>query len=177
MLTFKFSKQFLALVALSGALVTGLPAISWAGGNSGLTIFSGVERKDILDYYLQFGGRPEQWDRYKLYISAKKMTQSAKVFYISYPENFDGQFDIKKVRVESQKQGKLEVEDVVWDQESRFLQIVLAEPAVANSKVTITLSNVKNPTLGTYYLVGDVLAAGDIPVRLYVGTWIVDIQR
>ena len=174
---FKFSKHLFALLALSGALVTGLPAISWAGGNSGLTIFSGVERKDILDYYLQFGGRPDQWDRYKLYISAKQMTQSAKVFYISYPETFDGTFDIEKVRVESKKQGKLDIEDVVWDEESRFLQIVLAEPAVANSKVTITLSNVKNPTMGTYYMVADALAGGDIPVRVYLGTWIVDIQR
>ena len=177
MLNFKFSKHLFALLALSGALVTGLPAISWAGGNSGLTIFSGVDRKDILDYYLQFGGRPGEWDRYKLYIPAKKMTQGAKVFYVSYPENFDGKFDLNKVRVETQKQGKLEIEDVVWDQESRFLQIVVAEPAVANSKVTITLSNVKNPTFGTYYLVSDVMASGDIPVRLYVGTWIVDIQR
>ncbi len=177
MLNFKFSKHLFALLALSGALVTGLPAISWAGGNSGLTIFSGVDRKDILDYYLQFGGRPGECDRYKLYIPAKKMTQGAKVFYVSYPENFDGKFDLNKVRVETQKQGKLEIEDVVWYQESRFLQIVVAEPAVANSKVTITLSNVKNPTFGTYYLVSDVMASGDIPVRLYVGTWIVDIQR
>ncbi|MFM1843163.1 MAG: hypothetical protein RLZZ490_1905 [Cyanobacteriota bacterium] len=177
MLNFKFSKHLFTLFALSGALVTGLPAISWAGGNSGLTIFSGVERKDILDYYLQFGGRPEQWDRYKLYISPKKMTQGAKVFYISYPETFDGKFDIEKIRVETKKQGELAIEDVVWDEESRFLQIVLAEPAEANSKVTITLSNVKNPTMGTYYLVADALAAGDIPVRIYLGTWIVDIQR
>ncbi|MGA1622439.1 MAG: DUF2808 domain-containing protein [Synechocystis sp.] len=177
MFNVKFSQRLLALFALGGALVVGLPTLSWAGGNSGLTIFSGVERQDILDYYLQFGGRPEQWDRYKLYISAKKMTQGAKVFYVSYPENFDGEFDIEKVRVETKKQGKLDIEDVVWDKESRFLQIVLAEPAQANSKVTITLSNVKNPTMGTYYLVGDVLASGDIPVRLYVGTWIVDIQH
>ncbi|MFN9174480.1 MAG: DUF2808 domain-containing protein [Synechocystis sp.] len=185
MLNFKFSKHLFALLALSGALVTGLPAISWAGGNAGLTIFSGVERSDILDYYLQFGGRPGERDRYKLYIPAKKMTQGAKVFYISYPENFDGKFSVNpdgtinknKIRVETQKQGTLEIEDVVWDKESRFLQIVVAEPAVVNSKVTITLSNVTNPTFGTYYLVSDVMASGDIPVRLYVGTWIVDIQR
>ena len=181
----KFSKHLLALLALSGALVTGLPAISWAGGNAGLTIFSGVERRDILDYYLQFGGRPGERERYKLYIPAKKMTQGAKVIYISYPENFDAKFPVNsnskikkdKLRVETQKQGKLDIEDVVWDQKSRFLQIVLAEPAVANSKVTVTLSNVTNPTFGTYYLVADVMASGDIPVRLYVGTWIVDIQR
>lgn len=177
MVNVKFSKHLFALLALSGALVTGLPAISWAGGNSGLTIFSGVERKDVLDYYLQFGGRPGEWERYKLYVPAKKMAQGVKVFYVSYPENFDGQFDVGKVRVETKKQGELKIEDVVWDKESRFLQIVLAEPAEANTKVTITLSNVKNPTMGTYYLVADALAAGDIPVRVYLGTWIVDIQR
>ena len=178
MIAAKLTKRFLALLVLSGALVTSYPLISWAGGNSGFTIFSGVERSDILDYFLQFGGVPRfVGERYKLYVPAKKMTQGVKVFYISYPENFDGKFDIDKIRVETKKQGVIPVEDIVWDKESRFLQIVLTEPAIANSKATITLSNVRNPDVGTFYLVCDVMAAGDIPVRLYVGTWIVSIDR
>ncbi|WP_228015113.1 DUF2808 domain-containing protein [Synechocystis salina] len=105
------------------------------------------------------------------------MTQGAKVLYVSYPENFDGTFDVDKVRVENKRQGNIEIEDVVWDKESRFLQIVLAEPAEPNSQVTITLSNVTNPSLGTYYMVADAMVSGDIPVRVYLGTWIVSINR
>lgn len=173
----KLSKKLLAL-SPSGVLVMGLPAIGFAQGNSGFTIFSGVDnRSDILDYYLQFNGRSGQRDRYKLYIPAKKMTQGAKVLYVSYPENFDGTFDVDKVRVETKRQGNIEIEDVVWDKESRFLQIVLAEPAEPNSQVTITLSNVTNPSLGTYYMVADAMVSGDIPVRVYLGTWIVSINR
>ncbi|MFM6439270.1 MAG: DUF2808 domain-containing protein, partial [Microcystis panniformis] len=40
----------------------------------------------------------------------------------------------------------------------------------------IVMSNVRNPELGTYYFTCDVTASGNIPVRLYVGTWIVSIE-
>lgn len=173
----QLTKRFVVLASLGGALVMALPMLSFAQANSGLTIFSGVDnRKDILDYYLQFNGVSGQRDRYKLYIPAKKMSQGAKVLYVSYPEHFDGSFDVDKVRVETKSQGRLEIEDVLWDQESRFLQIVLDEPVEPNQRVTITLSNVTNPSLGTYYMVADAMVAGDIPVRVYLGTWIVSIN-
>ncbi|NEP28282.1 DUF2808 domain-containing protein, partial [Moorena sp. SIO3I6] len=41
----------------------------------------------------------------------------------------------------------------------------------------LVFSNVKNPDGGTYYFVCYVLAAGDIPLPTYVGTWIVSIGR
>ncbi len=176
MLVKQFIQKNLALLALSGAVLLALPAITIAQGNSGLTIFSGVDRKDILDYYLQFGGRPNEWDRYKLYIPAKKLSQGARRFYISYPENFDGIFDTKSIDIRT-KAGSIPIEDVVWDKESRFLEISLAEPINPNTKVEIVLSNVKNPDYGTFYLVADVMASGDIPVRLYIGTWILSINR
>ncbi|BFM40145.1 DUF2808 domain-containing protein [Synechocystis sp. LKSZ1] len=176
MLAHALTKKTLALLALSGTLLFGLPVFVLAQGNSGFTIFSGVDRKDILDYYLQFGGFPNEWDRYKLYIPAKKLTQGASRFYISYPANFDGKFDTQSIDVRT-KSGSVPLESVVWDKESRFLEISLAQPIDPNTKVDIVLSNVKNPTWGTYYFVCDVTASGDIPLRLYVGTWIVSIQR
>jgi hypothetical protein len=169
------SKGFISTLLVAGCLVTGFQAMTWANGNSGLTIFSGVDRKDILDYYLQFGGRPNQWDRYKLYIPAKKMTQGASTFFISYPDYFNGRFDTDKVEVRVGRES-LPLKEVVWDQESRILEISLVTPIDASTKVELVLSNVKNPDFGTYYLVGDVLASGDIPVRLYLGTWIVSIN-
>jgi hypothetical protein len=166
-----------SLVALSLALgsVTLLPALTLANGNPGLTIFSGVDRKDILDYFLQFGGRPNQIDRYKLYIPAKKLSQGASAFFISYPDYFNGQFDTN--RIEVRVGGKsLPLKEVVWDKDSRIIQITLETAIDPTTKVELVFSNVKNPDLGTYYFTGDVIAAGNVPVRLYVGTWILSID-
>lgn len=174
---FNLSPQWLlSLLALSGCLVVAAPTLTLAGGNSGLTIFSGVDRKDILDYFLQYNGLPNQQDRYKLYIPSKKLTQGASKFYISYPANFDGQFRTDKIEVRV-KDKSVPLKNVVWDKESRFLEITPEEAIPPNTKVEIVLSNVTNPDMGTYYFVADALASGDIPVRLYIGTWIISISR
>ncbi len=65
---------------------------------------------------------------------------------------------------------------MVWDKDSRIIQIVPQQPIDPTSKVEIVMSNVRNPELGTYYFTCDVIASGNIPVRLYVGTWIVSIE-
>ncbi|WP_013324578.1 DUF2808 domain-containing protein [Gloeothece verrucosa] len=177
MLVLKASvKRLLPVLVLSGGLIASLPLFTWAGGNPGLTVFSGVDRKDILDYFLQFGGNPEEMDRYKLYIPAKRLPQGASAIFISYPDYFDGNFDTKKVEI--RVKGKpLPLKEVYWDKESRFLEITLDQPLAPNTKAEVVLSNVTNPRTGTYYLICDVMASGDIPVRLYVGTWIVSIER
>ena len=167
----------LSLLAISGCVITALPTLTLAGGNSGLTIFSGVERKDILDYYLQYNGIPNQMDRYKLYIPSKKLAQGASKFYISYPANFDGKFRTDSIEVRVKDQAVPLKGEPIWDKESRFIEINLQEPINPNTKVEIVLSNVTNPDFGTYYFVADAMASGDIPVRLYLGTWIISINR
>lgn len=169
------AKRLISASIASVCLLAGVQAVSFAGGNPGLTIFSGVDREDILNYYLDFGGLPRQWDRYKLYVPAKKLTQGASKFYISYPENFDGKFDTDKIEVRVDDES-LPLKEIYWDKESRVLEIELEKPVEAGTKTTIVLSNVKNPNFGTYYLVCDAQAAGDVPVRLYLGTWIVSIE-
>lgn len=169
-------KSVLAILALAGGVVTGLPVLTWASGNPGLTIFSGVDRADILDYNLQFGGRPRQWDRYKLYIAPKKLPQGAATFLITYPDYFDAQINPQRVEIRT-RDGSLPLKDVVVDEESRRIEIVLEEPIPPNTRTEIVMSNVRNPNMGTYYLRGDVIIPGDIPVPLYVGTWIISIQR
>jgi hypothetical protein len=168
-------KGLISALVVSGCLIAGVQAVSWADGNPGLTIFSGVERENILDYYLDFGGLPRQWDRYKLYVPAKKLTQGASKFYISYPENYDGKFDTDKIEIRT-KEDEIPVREVIWDKESRVVEIDLERPVEAGTKVTIVMSNVKNPNFGTYYFVCDAQASGDVPVRLYLGTWIVSIE-
>ncbi|HAC62709.1 MAG TPA: hypothetical protein DCF68_04025 [Cyanothece sp. UBA12306] len=173
-------KRLLSALALSGCLFTGVQALTWAGSNPGLTIFSGVDnRKDILNYHLDFGGRPRQFgERYRLYVPGKKLTQGVSKFFISYLERpeFDGKFNLDKaeVRVEGES---IPIKDIYWDKESRVIEIELAQPLEASKKAEIVFSGVKNPSNGTYYLICDVLSAGDIPIRLYVGTWIVSIER
>jgi hypothetical protein len=172
----KYAKKS-SLIGLSVAIgaVALLPALTLANGNPGLTIFSGVDRKDILDYFLQFGGRPNQVDRYKLYIPPKKLSQGASSFFVSYPDYFNGRFDTKKIEV--RVGGKsLPLKEVIWDKDSRIIQITPETPVVPSSRVELVMSNVRNPDLGTYYFTGDVIASGNIPVRLYVGTWIVSID-
>lgn len=90
------------------------------------------------------------------------MIQGVKVLYVFYFENFDGIFDVDKVWVEIKCQGNIEIEDVVWDKESCFLQIVLVELVEFNSQVIIIFFNVINFSFGIYYMVVDVMVFGDI---------------
>jgi hypothetical protein len=173
----KSSQRFFAIFALAASLTVGLPTLTLADGNAGLTLFSGVDRKDVLDYYLDFGGRPNQpGERYKLYIPAKKLTQGASKFFITYPDNFDGKFDTNKVEIRV-KNESIPIKEAIWDKESRLLEITPVNPIESATKVEIVLSGVKNPNFGTYYLRGDVQASGQVPLRLYLGTWIVTINN
>jgi Protein of unknown function (DUF2808) len=70
----------------------------WAVANGpGLTIFSGVAGDKQLNYRMDFGGNPNAWDRYRLYIPKKKMKLAVAQFVIDYPNYFDGKFDPKSI--------------------------------------------------------------------------------
>jgi len=172
------SQKLLLGTTLSILSLCSLTLGATAGSNPGLTIFSGVDHKDILNYYLDFGGNPGQTDRYKLYIPAKKLSQGASRFFISYPDYFNGVFDTSPGSIEVRVAGQsLPLKNVYWDKESRYLEINLAKPIEGSTEVTIVLSNVQNPNLGTYYFVGDAQISGQIPLRVYIGTWIISIDR
>ena len=180
MLKNKFNFQrLLSSIAISGCLLGGIATISLAQGNSGLTIFSGVNRENILDYYLDFGGRANARDRYRLRVPGKKLIGGAAKFFIAYPDYFDGKFDVDKIEVRvknGKKQESLPLRDVIWDKESYILEIDLEEPIRESRKVEIVFSNVKNPDIGTYYFHCQVLPADDLPIRQHLGTWIVSID-
>jgi Protein of unknown function (DUF2808) len=164
------------LLGASLSLLSLCSSALMAKADGGLTIFSGVDRKDNLSYHLDFGGNPHQTDRYKLYIPAKKLSQGASRFFVSYPDYFDGIFDTKSVEVRVGDQS-LPLKDVVLDKESHYLEIDLKDPIKSATEATIVLSNVENPHTGTYYFVGDAQISGEIPVRVYLGTWIISIDR
>ena len=171
------TKRLLLTLAASGCLLGGISTVALAQRNPGLTIFSGVERENLLNYRLDFGGRAGGWDRYRLRIPAKKMTQGASKFIVSYPDYYEGKFDEDAIEVRIDGES-LPLREVIWDKESQLIEIDLEQPITESRKVEIVLSNVKNPRFGgTYYFNAEVLGAGDLPIRLYLGTWILSIGR
>ena len=157
----------------------------WLGGfaapllaqpTPGLTIFSGVERPNQLGYYLDFGGRRDQRDRYRLRVPADKMELGVKTFAISYPDYYDGVFDIEKIEVRADGRS-FPIDEVVWNKPDRVLLIYLAEPIEAGKGVELVFSNVRNPRWGgTYYFEGRASSPGDVPLPRYLGTWILSIE-
>jgi hypothetical protein len=161
--------------AVTGCLLTGFSSPSWAQNNEGFTLWSGVARENQLSYYLDFGGRPDGWDRYRLRIPAKKMELGVAQFAISYPDYFDGKFDPKKIEVHV-KGKPVRISEVNWDKQNQLIQIYLEEPITAGNSVELVFNNVKNPpTGGMYYFNCQILTPGDVPLPRYLGTWIVSI--
>lgn len=174
-LTSKRLQRFLSPLAIAACLAVGMPLTAIAQGLPGLTIFSGVERDNILGYRLDFGGRPDSIDRYRLRIPARKMKLAVSQFAITYPDYYGGRFDTE--RVELRVNGdEVAVDEVVWDQDNRSINIYPQEPVPADSRVEIWLSNVRNPgRAGTFYFNALVSSPGEIPLPRYLGTWILSI--
>ena len=176
MFSIKSSKQRIVLFgAMAGCLLTGLPAVTLAQSLPGLTLWGGVERKNELNYRLDFGGQADQWDRYRLKIPSNKMELGVAEFAISYPDYYKGKFDTKRIEV-LVKDKAVPLQEVKWDKENHIVEIYPQEPVPANSRVELVFSNVKNPNFGgTYYFNCQILSPGDVPLLRYVGTWILNI--
>lgn len=176
MLFKKSSRQrLLSAVAVTTCMITGVASQSWAQSNAGFTLWGGVARESQLNYYLDFGGRPDQWDRYRFRIPASKMELGVAQFAISYPDYFDGKFDPKKVEVRV-KGKSVKLSEVKWDKENHVIQIYLEEPILAGNSVELVFSNVKNPPFGgIYYFNAQILTPGDVPLPRYLGTWVLSI--
>lgn len=173
---FKINKSLWATLAVTTSLITGLPNLVVAQSNPGLTLFSGVDRQDILNYHLDFGGKSGGWDRYRLRIPGKKLTEGVSKFFITYPEYYKGTFKTDSIEVRV-KDKKLPIREVVWDKESRIIEIDLEEPLLESNRVEIVFSNVKNPDNGgTFYFQAQILTPGQVPLRLNIGTWILSIN-
>lgn len=172
-------KKLFSSVMLAGGLLTLAPALevfAQSGGNSGIVIFSGVKRDNILDYRLDFDGEAGRWDRYRLRIPSKKLPFGASQFYITYPDYYKGKFDTDKieVRIDGEPQPLSNIE---WNKEEHAISISLEEPIEPDTKVELVFSNVRNPRIGgTFYFNAQVDVPNDVAIRRYVGTWIIDID-
>ncbi len=171
-------RRLLPTLAVTSCLLSGLfPAISWAQENSGFTLFSGVKSENELPYKLDFGGQTSMWDRYHLRIPARKMKLAVAEFAITYPNYYHGNFDTKEIEVRV-KDKKVALQGVRWDKENHVVELSLQEPASADKPVDLVFSDVRNPTFGgTFYFNCEILSPGDVPLRRYLGTWILTIGR
>ena len=171
------NKSLLTSLALTTTIVTSIPQEIKAQTNPGLTIFSGVERENILNYRLDFGGSAGGWDRYRLRVPGKKITEGVAKLFISYPDYFDGKFDTDRIEVRQEGES-LPLREVIWDKESRIIEIDLEDPVLESRKLEVVFSNVKNPSSsGTFYFQCQMLTPGQVPIRLTCGTWIVSIKN
>jgi Protein of unknown function (DUF2808) len=182
--------RILSTLAVTSCLATLLPAVSWAQGLPGLTIFGGPGRQNSLNYRLDYGTTRHPSDRYRLRVPADKMSFAASQFSIDYPDYYQGEFDVEldpekdpddqPVEVRVRQNGKyvsVALSEVIWDQENRVIEIYPAEPVPAGNKVEIVFSNVHNPRNGgMYYFNCRVLSPGDVPLLRYVGTWVLSIS-
>jgi hypothetical protein len=170
-------RRLVPALAISGCLITGMAAVSMAQGLPGLTIFSGVDREYQLGYRLDYEGRTNFRDRYRLRIPADKMNLAVARFAVSYPETFSGTFDPDRIEVRV-RGDSVPLDEVTLDQENRLIEIYPTEPVPAGTRVELVFSNVRNPRLpGTHYFNALVQSPGDVPLLRYVGTWIIGIGR
>ncbi|MEB3338632.1 MAG: DUF2808 domain-containing protein [Leptolyngbyaceae bacterium] len=169
-------RRTLSAIGLTGCLLTALPTIGLSQSTPGFTLFGGTRSENQLGYYLDFGGRSNGWDRYRLRIPAKKMRLAVAQFSISYPDYYDGQFDTKDIEVVV-KGKSVPLQEVKWNAENHVIEIYPQEPVPANSSVELVFSNVKNPGFGgMFYFNCNILTPGDVPLLRYVGTWILSIS-
>jgi len=163
--------------AIVGSLMTVLPIAAHAQtGLPGFTLFGGPRGEENLNYRLDFGGRANGWDRYRLRIPQNKMKLAVAQFAISYPDYYKGTFDEKGIEV--QVQGKsVPLREVKWNKDNNLIEIFPTDPVPANSKVEIQLSNVRNPSSGgMFYFNLQVQSPGDLPLYRYLGTWVISIS-
>ncbi|MBD2664210.1 hypothetical protein B6N60_01253 [Richelia sinica FACHB-800] len=168
-------RRVFSALAVTGCLVTGFPALTFAQSLPGLTLFSGVKSENQLPFRLDFGGQANSWDRYILRIPASKMKLAVAQFAITYPNYYRGTFDPKSVEVRV-KGKSLPLSEVKWNKEARVIEIFPQEPVPAGSKVELVLSNVQNPAFGgMYYFNCQILSPGDVPLLRYLGSWVLSI--
>lgn len=169
-------RRLFSALAVTGCLLTGLPAISLAQGMPGFTIFGGPDRGNQLNYRLDYGKSGMSGDRYRLRIPSKKVTLAIAQLNISYPDYYKGEFDQKDIKVRV-KDKTIELAEVIWDKENRFIEIYPKEPIAAGNNVEVVLSNVTNPSPGGMYNFNvRIRTPGDVPLLRYLGTWLLSID-
>jgi hypothetical protein len=175
-------------LCVAGLLLTGIPIFTSAQTNPGLTFTwggNGPSGKQQLGYVLEYGTPGHPQDRYRLKMGRQKLAVDA--ITIAYPAYFDGDFKEKSVTLQESPKNKfigfgrvpkIAVSSVKVDKDNRFIEIVPEAPIPAGKSFEIVLSNVQNPRSGgMYYFNASITSPGDLPLKRYIGTWIISISR
>lgn len=171
-------RRLFSAIAATGCVLTGIQTITSAQVTSGLTLFSGVERQNQLNYRLDYGSENMWGDRYRLRMPASKMPLGVSQIQIDYPDYFNGEFDQKQIEVRLKSTNKsLPLQAVNWERGKRQITIDLKEPLEQGKDLEVVLNNVKNPDSGFYYFNCSILSPRDIPVAQYKGTWLLTFGR
>lgn len=183
-------KRWFSAALVASGLFLGLPVETLAQGLPGFTIFGGPRRENQLSFRLDYGTSGHPRDRYRLRIPSDKMTFAVSQFSITYPDYYNGEFDIEldpeddpddqpvevRVRIDGDYES-VALEEIIWDEENHVVEIYPSEPVPAGNKVEIVFSNVRNPRFGgMYYFNCNVFSPGDVPLARYLGTWVLDIS-
>ncbi len=176
-------KHWVSAVAIAGSIVAGAAIPVIAQGLPGLTIFSGVDREYQLSYRLDFEGVPTRFDRYRLRIPDDKMELAVTQFAITYPDTYEGTFDADEIEIripdpeDNDDEISVALDEVIWDEENRIIEIYPVEPVPANTDVEIVMHDVRNPRRpGMHYFNCLVQSPGNTTTLLrYIGTWIISI--
>lgn len=168
-------KRIAYSLALAGCMAASLPAIALAQGLPGLTIFSGIDRGNQLNYRLDFNGIPSRIDRYRLNIPANKLDLAVAQVAVTYPESYRGTFDTRRMEIRINGES-VPLAEVNWDRENRLIELFPEEPIPARTNLELVFSQVRNPRrVGTHYFNALVRSPGDVLAPQYIGTWILSI--
>jgi len=152
------------------------PSAVRAQSNAGFILFGGV-KDNALDYCLD-SGTSSRYDRY--YLEIKPQNFKVSEIIISYPDHFSGSFDTSdmKLRITDQCRGgkELEVASATWDKESRRVTIVPKEAIPSKTALRVVLSNVRNPDYSGFYQLDARVLRADVPVPVYVGSWVITLD-
>jgi hypothetical protein len=181
-------RQISSSLCIASCLLTGVPVVTLAQTNPGLTFSwggDGPTGKQQLGYVLEYGTPGFPQDRYRLKLGRQKTAIDS--IRISYPEYYDGEFSEKKVTIQETpknkfigfgKTKKIPLTSVKVDNDNRLIEIVPEVPIEAGKSVEIVLSNVQNPRSGgMYYFNCYISVPGDVPLKRYLGTWVMSIFR
>lgn len=174
-------------IAIAGALITGVPAVTVAQTNPGFSFVwgDGPSRKQQLGYVLEYGTPGHRHDRHRYKIGRQSVAMDS--ITLTFPDYFDGKFSAKNVslrespkgRIFNFKKGKeIPIATREYDPDNGVLEIVPETPIPAGTKTEVVISNMQNPKSGgTYFVNCRITSPGDVPLSRYIGTWIVSIFR
>jgi Protein of unknown function (DUF2808) len=180
-------RLLLTSLCVAGSLVSTLPTITSAQSNPGFSFVwgDGPGRKQQLGYVLDYGTPGHSQDRYRLKLGRQNVAIDS--ITITYPNYYDGTFNEKRVTLQEAPKNKflgfgktkqIEVSSVKLDKDNRLIEIVPKEPIPSGVPVEVVLSDVQNPRSGgMYYFNAYINSPGDVPLRRYLGTWILSLFR